>query len=103
MLKKLSSCASECQLQKVKCFKKKNRIRNENLTRWSSSFLILNSFSKAYLKKCFENGLKCPVSQEKIEFYLNLLLPAYRFSLLYQRNKCHIGDVLPGLLLLIEQ
>jgi len=46
---------------------------------------------------------KCSVSQEKIEIYLNQLLPAYRFSLLYQRNKCHTGDVLPGLLLLIEQ
>ena len=75
----------------------------ENLTRWSSSFLMLNSFYKAYLRKCFNDEMKCPVSITKIEFYLKLLLPAYRFSLVYQRNKSHIGDVLPGLLLLIEQ
>ena len=64
---------------------------------------MLNSFYKAYLRKCFNDEMKCPVSITKIEFYLKLLLPAYRFSLVYQRNKSHIGDVLPGLLLLIEQ
>ena len=106
LLTSLSNCASEIRMSnaKSKIFqKKKSRIRNENLTRWSSSYLMLNSFYRAYQKKCFSGDLKCPIGKQKIEFYLKLLLPAYRFSMLYQRNKSHIGDVLPGLLLLIEQ
>ena len=78
----------------------KNRLRNENLTRWSSSFLMLICFYKAYKKHCFET-IKCPVTQAEIEFYLSLMLPAYRFTLLNQRNRVHIGDLVPSLHLLI--
>ena len=38
-----------------------------------------------------------------IELYLYLFLPAYRFTLLHQRNRSHIGDVVPSLHLLIKQ
>ena len=79
---------------------KKNRLRNENLTLWSSSFLMLLCFYKAYEKKCFET-VECPVSKAEIEFYLSLMLPAYRFTLLNQRNRVHIGDLVPSLHLLI--
>ena len=33
----------------------KSRLSSENLTRWSSSFLLLWSFYKAYKKNCFSN------------------------------------------------
>ncbi|XP_065647439.1 uncharacterized protein LOC136077033 [Hydra vulgaris] len=60
---------------------KKNRLRNEILTRWSSSFLMLICFYKAHRKHCFET-IKCPVTQAEIEFYLSLMLPANRVTLL---------------------
>ena len=80
----------------------KNRLRCESNTRWSSSFLMLLCFYKAYEKNCFEVN-RCPVSKEKIEFFLVLLLPAYQLSLLFQQNKSHIGEVLPLVIGLINQ
>jgi hypothetical protein len=59
----------------------KNRLRGNNITRWSSAFLLLNSFYKAYKKNIFTDENKCPVTLAEIEFYIELLLPAYRFTL----------------------
>ena len=63
---------------------------------------MLICFYEAYKKHCFET-IKCPVTQAEIEFYLSLILPAYRFTLLNQRNRVHIGDLVPSLHLLIMQ
>jgi hypothetical protein len=38
-------------------YKTKSRLRTDNKTRWSSSFLMLNSFLKAYKNKAFEGNL----------------------------------------------
>ena len=82
---------------------KSNRLRGDNLTRWTSTFLMLTSFFKAYKKGIFNEKCLCPVSLAEIEFYIELLLPAYRFTLLHQRNKANIGEVIPSINLLIQK
>ena len=82
---------------------KSNRLRGDNLTRWTSTFLMLTSFYKAYKKGIFNENRLCPVSLAEIEFYIELLLPAYRFTLLHQRNKANIGEVIPSINLLIQK
>jgi hypothetical protein len=58
---------------------KSSRLRCENKTRWSSGFLNLISVYKAYKNKVNEVA-DCPLDFEKIKFYLQILLPAYRFT-----------------------
>jgi len=82
---------------------KKNRLRGDNATRWSSAFLLLTCFQKAYKKGIFTQTNPCTVSQAEIEFYIELLLPAYRFTLLHQRNKAQIGEVIPSVNLIIKK
>ena len=81
----------------------KNRLRGNNITRWSSAFLLLNSFYKAYKKNIFTDENKCPVTLAEIEFYIELLLPAYRFTLLHQRTAANIAEVVPTLQMLIKK
>jgi hypothetical protein len=68
------------------------KCRLENLTRWSSSFMMLVSFKKAYDKKAFETN-NCPVGMAFIEGYIQVLRPAYDFSLYMQRNTTSIANV----------
>jgi hypothetical protein len=82
--------------------KEKSRIRVENATRWSSSYLMLESFKRCFDKKVFDDEYKPPVSQNKIETYLQILLPAYKFSTILQWTKSSIGSVVPLLLILID-
>lgn len=81
---------------------KKSRLRCENLTRWYSSYLMLDSFRKAYLKGVFGNSYVCTVPFNTINMYLKILIPAFQFSLLTQKSKTHIGEIVPALLLLIK-
>ena len=74
---------------------KKCRLRCENATRWSSSYLLLESTKRAYDKNMFSEQLKCPISKEKIELYLQILKPAYLLSLKFQYQGSTIGDVIP--------
>jgi hypothetical protein len=39
-------------------YKTKSRLRTDNKTRWSSSFIMLNSFLKAYDRNAFQGILK---------------------------------------------
>ncbi|CAF1132277.1 unnamed protein product, partial [Brachionus calyciflorus] len=75
--------------------KKKARLRIENTTRWSSSFLILESFQKAILRDAFPRDKLCPVSLEIIETYLQILLPAFQMNLIMQKSKSTIAYILP--------
>ena len=84
-------------------FNNKSRLRCDNQTRWNSSFLMLVSVKKAYDKNTFNEEYKCPHSLSTIEKYIQLLLPAYRFSLFMQRNDCPIGEVVPLLLIMFEE
>jgi hypothetical protein len=74
----------------------KCRVRLENLTRWSSSYLMLLSVKKAYDKGLFES-FGCPVSLQDIEKYLQILKPVYILSQQYQYNHSSIADVIPSL------
>ena len=108
-LQKIIALLSKCSKSSHKSYKiakvfqeKKNRLRGENKIRWSAIFLMLQCFHKAYKKGCFEQS-KCPVSLADIDFYLELLLPCYRFTLLNQRKRSHIGDLIPALTILKKQ
>ena len=70
-------------------------LRCENATRWSSSFLMLWSYIKAYNTGAFDGATKCPFPLEKIELYFQILKPIYRFSLVVQDTNSNICDVLP--------
>jgi len=55
-----------------------------------------------FQKKIFSESFSCPVDQNEIEVYLQILLPAYKLNLSLQSSKASIGEVLPGVLLLIN-
>ena len=75
--------------------------RCENCTRWSSSFIMLFHVHKAYRTGCFQGEMaKCPVSAHTVEFYLQILWPAYKFALGLQRSQSNISDVVPSLVFL---
>jgi len=95
-----SSIRQSVQLNRA--FKEqKSRVRLENLTRWSSSYLLLLSVKKAYDKGMFES-IGCPVSLQDIEKYLLILKPVYILSQQYQYNRSSITDVIPSLKQLIN-
>lgn len=77
-------------------------MRIENVTRWSSAYLMLESVKRAYENNVFNENFLCPVSLETIDTYLQILSPAYRISLGFQKNSSCISDVLPSLHKLIE-
>lgn len=61
---------------------------------------MLESVKKAYDKNLFDNEiaeLKCPVSLEEVETYLQILLPAYEVSLSFQFAQTSIADILSSL------
>jgi hypothetical protein len=82
-------------LQLNKAFaNKRSRLRLEKLTRWSSCYFMLESVKRAYDKNIIEeNDLECPISLQEIELYLQILKPAYEFSIVLQSNESTIGDV----------
>lgn len=105
MLTTLSKFASKshksCKIARIfeegKC-----RLRTDNNTRWSSAFLMMVSFLKAYERGCFNDSLPFPVDQALLETYVQILMPIHKFSLNVQRSDCSIGQVLPLLWLLIH-
>ena len=44
----------------------------------------------------------CPLTFKNIEFYLQVLLPAYRFTIIFQRTSANISEVLPSILLILD-
>ena len=63
---------------------------------------MLESVKRAYDKNAFNDEIVCPVDLNSIEIYLQILNPAYRISLGFQKNSSTIVDVLAYLLQLIE-
>lgn len=82
---------------------KKARLKLEIITRWSASYMMLESFQKAYLRKAFADDNPCPVKLETIELYMQILLPAFKFNLVMQKTSCSIADVVPNLLIMISK
>lgn len=80
----------------------KSRLRCENQSRWSSSFLMLESFKKCYDKNIFKDDHVPPASKETIEKYLQILVHAYKFTNILQSTKGSIGEVIPTLLILFN-
>jgi hypothetical protein len=82
LLKNLSKINSSIRrsVQLNKAYKEnKCRVRLENFTCWSSSYLMLLSVKKAYDKGIFKN-IDCSVSLEYVEKCLQILKPVYILS-----------------------
>lgn len=91
------------ELNKV-FLKKKSRLRIENRTRWSSAYLLLESVKRAYDKQLFDDNndeLRCPLSLKQVETYLQILQPAYRFTISFQNNNSPISALIPSLFRII--
>ncbi|RNA02153.1 zinc finger BED domain-containing 4-like [Brachionus plicatilis] len=86
----------------VNFIEKKAKLRCENGTRWSSSYLMLEYFYRAYEKDAFSPENPCPVDKNTITSYLKILHPLYTLSLMSQKIYWHIGDVIPGLIVIIN-
>ena len=83
----------------------KYRLRLENITRWGSTFLMLERLKKAHKKGLFEtldSSSKLPVSIDVINSYLKILKPAYLVNIYFQRNTSSIAEVIPAILKLIS-
>ena len=84
-------------------FKEKScRLRIENLTRWSSTFLMLESIKRAYDRGAFNDNFPCDIDLKTTEIYLQILKPAYKLSIKFQKNSSNIADIIPNLLKLKE-
>ena len=70
-------------------------MKNQNLTRWSSAFLMMLSFLRANSRGCFDENNPLPVSLKDLEIYTQILLSLHEFSLIVQRSNCCNGHVLP--------
>jgi hypothetical protein len=82
---------------------KRCRLRLDGLTRWSATFLMLESVLRAINKGAFDKTLKCPVKRKTLEIYHQILKPAYELSISFQSSNSSICDVIPGLYHLIYE
>ena len=74
----------------------KFRLRLENLTRWSSSYLMLESVKRAHSRNAFQ-GLDFEIPMTLIDIYLQILKPAYILTLSWQKETVTIADLLLGI------
>ena len=84
VIRRLSAYAAKQRnsLKYVKLsIEKKARLRINNETRWSSTFLLLDSFHKGYKNNIFADEFPCPIPFEDIEIYMQILLPAFHLNL----------------------
>jgi hypothetical protein len=79
------------------------KLRCENCTSWNSSFLMLLSFKLAYKSNAFSKEFPCPVSKEVIDKYLQILLPAYKFTLIMEKNDTTIAELVPSLMIMLSK
>ena len=63
----------------------------------------LKTIKRAYEKNTFDENYKCPYSLEIVDKYIQVLQPAYRFSLFMQQSDAPIGDVVPALLIMLQE
>ncbi|CAF1089479.1 unnamed protein product [Brachionus calyciflorus] len=107
MLSQLSNYAATIRRSNINSLvfiEKKCKLRCENGTRWSSSYLMLESFYNAYEKGAFNNNNnQCPFTKDKIISYLKILHPLYTFSILSQKTDWTIGDIIPSLCIMLNE
>ncbi len=63
---------------------------------------MLLSVKKAYENGAFDGDVTCPIPYDLIEVYIQILLPAYQFTLSLEGSNSSIADVIPGVLRLIN-
>ena len=71
-------------------------------TRWSSAIILLLSNKRAYDKGAYDENIECPIHYETLETYIQILMPAYTFTLGLQKSRSSIADIIPGVLRLIH-
>lgn len=74
---------------------KKSKLKTNNATRWSSAFLMMQTFLKCFANEVFSEKYECPVEREDIELYSQILRHCYFFQLLVQRSDVSIAQVVP--------
>ena len=80
---------------------KRCRLRCENTTRWSSSFLMLEAVLRAFKKGLFvddsaDEETTFPYRQSIIESYYLILRECHLLNLEFQKFDSSIGEVIPG-------
>jgi hypothetical protein len=65
--------------------------------------MMLVSIKRAHEKKTFDENYKCLYTLEVVEKYIQVLQPAYRYSLFMQQTDAPIGDVIPALLIMLQE
>jgi hypothetical protein len=81
------------------------RLRLDNATRWSSTFLSLETIQKAHKKKIFDHEILAntfPLKMKRIETYLEILYPLYLTNISFQDSSSSISDVIPSILNLVH-
>ena len=53
-------------------------------------------------KRAYDDDIVCPVSIQEIEICIQILMPAYWLTLVMQKNRSFITDIIPGILRLIH-
>lgn len=104
-LQTLSSFASN--IKKSTHLKNRHRengcsIHRQNFTRWNSTFLMLLCFWRSYKRNVFNETHTCPVDQEEIEKYIQILCPIFIWSKNLQLDFGNISQVIPSLLAVIH-
>jgi hypothetical protein len=79
-------------------------LHRQNFTRWNSTFCMLLSFWTAFKKNVFSasNPLSVNISIEKIEKYIDILLPIFIISKNFQSRNASVCCVFPSILTLVE-
>ncbi len=81
---------------------KKSKLHRQNLTRWSSSLMMLASYVKSFRRNVFNDQYYPPYQEKEIIEYLRILLPIYTTTNEIQSDKSNISTVVPALILMLE-
>jgi len=63
---------------------------------------MLENVKKAYDRNAITAENQCPISLETIETYLQILAPAYRISVGFQKTSSTIADIIPSVEVLLR-
>ena len=64
---------------------------------------MLDSFKRSYENNSFSTEKSCDVCLEVIETYMQILMPAFQFTLIVQKMSSTIGEVVPLLNIMISK
>ena len=81
----------------------RTKLLYDNKTRWSSTFIMFDSFKRSYQNNAFSPEFPCPINLEAIETYMQIFQPAYLFTLIVQKTSSTIGEIVPLLNIMISK